>query len=268
MKSTVYWFSGTGNSYYVASKLASSLPDCTLCRIEKHPGFSVIEPSEIVGIVLPVYFGGPPAMIKAFIKEQIPKVSEHIEYLFIVYTHGGLPLYVAPIMERLLASANVGCSYATGIKMVDSYVPLFKIPDTNTQDAVYERADKQIAMIADDIAGQSIKVPTRPILSNLYQRYWDHHIKKYPAGDNRFIVSEACTKCGQCVLRCPAGNITLHEQSIKYHHACEQCFGCYHCCPAHAISFTKKPARGYSWYPNKRSGFQTYSHTGEHRAQL
>ena len=53
----------------------------------------------------------------------------------------------------------------------------------------------------------------------------------------KFSASDACVRCGQCVRNCPAGNITLEEDGIRFHDKCVGCLSCFHRCPKQAILY-------------------------------
>jgi len=252
----IYCFSGSGNSWYVAKNLAEKLRDCRVVKIETTGGTcTVAEPSDSIGLVLPTYFGGPPAMVKTFIEQCLTPIASSISYLFVIYTHGGLPAYVSAITERLLATATLVCSYADTVKMVDTYIPYFTIPDEDAQQRIFAKVDKKIALIAEKVSKETISILRRPLFSQVFQLWWEKHIVKLADRDERYVVTDECTGCGLCERRCPAGNITIQEGKPVFHHHCEQCFGCYHVCPFHAIRLQSKPLRGYTWYPNTRSHY-------------
>ena len=62
----IYYFSGTGNSHYVAEVLSKSLQD-TMQSIESAQG---IKKDEMIGIVTPVYFFGLPETLLCLIFNQ------------------------------------------------------------------------------------------------------------------------------------------------------------------------------------------------------
>ena len=169
MSTLIYCFSGSGNSWYVAKNLAEKLRDCRVVKIETTGGTcTVAEPSDSIGLVLPTYFGGPPAMVKTFIEQCLTPIASSISYLFVIYTHGGLPAYVSAITERLLATATLVCSYADTVKMVDTYIPYFTIPDEDAQQRIFAKVDKKIALIAEKVSKETISILRRPLFSKSF----------------------------------------------------------------------------------------------------
>ena len=68
MKNRIYFFTGTGNSLKAAKEIAADLPESELVAIER--GMDSIIPSGYgrIGLVFPVYYWGPPAMVVDFMK--------------------------------------------------------------------------------------------------------------------------------------------------------------------------------------------------------
>lgn len=256
MSTVIYWFSGSGNSFFAAKELAGRLEDCRLVRIAvEHGQLPAVEDCDSIGLVFPVYFAAPPALVKRFIEERLTGVK--VSYLFTVFTHGGLPAFSVPIVDRALARAGLASSYGIGIKMVDTYIPLFKIPSTDIQATMRSQAVKAIETIAGEVRAQTIRIPRRLPFSNLFESWWRRKIRRMAESDKNFCVTDACTGCSLCAKHCPAANIEMHQGRPVYLHHCEQCLGCYHGCPVHAIELNPRPRRGYTWYPNEESGFRS-----------
>ena len=92
----IYYFSGTGNSHYVAEVLSKSLQD-TIQSIESAQS---IQQDEIIGIVTPVYFFGLPDIVKDFL-ERLSVSSK--TYFYLVVTYGGKP---GNIEKRVIVSCR------------------------------------------------------------------------------------------------------------------------------------------------------------------
>ena len=66
----VYYFSGTGNSLYVAKELHKRIPESNIIPIVSLVNKDVIEANaEAVGFIFPIYFTAVPEVVKNFIEK-------------------------------------------------------------------------------------------------------------------------------------------------------------------------------------------------------
>ncbi|WP_320129471.1 EFR1 family ferrodoxin [uncultured Sphaerochaeta sp.] len=255
MKTTIFCFSGTGNSYYVAQKLAQELGDAKVVLMASVMDIPHLEMTERVGIIFPTYKGFPPLIVKQFI-ENVFAMQDllPIKYCFLITTRYIFNGYSLTATELMLQKAGCLSSYSTQVVMPDVYVPLFTIPDEQKIKALYAKADGRIASIARDITDEKFKFSLKPLFSKFaFHRIMPiiHLSSKDTA--RQFTVSQACTGCGLCYRMCPSTNIVMEEGKPTFGDNCLGCLGCYHRCPTSAIKFTKKVHAGR--YPNKRSGY-------------
>ena len=87
METTIYYFTGTGNSLKVARDLSKNLVDSELIPIAKvWQNENIVSPSKKVGIIFPLYYYGLPKIISDFLnKINFAKT----DYIFAVITMGG-----------------------------------------------------------------------------------------------------------------------------------------------------------------------------------
>lgn len=253
MKTTIFCFSGTGNSFYAANAIAGLLGDSTVRMIPSLFDGESIEMTERVGFLFPTYKGFPPSQVKNFIQEVFSKQDlSPIKYLFMITTRYKFQAYSMVAMEVLLRESGSVYSYANHIVMPDGYVPLLAVPTEEKENTLYAQADKRIRLIAEDIQGETIKLAGKRPFSRLALNYlmgYIHSSSKLFA--RKFTVTDACTSCGLCYRMCPSANITMVEGKPVFGDNCEGCLGCYHRCPVDAICLTTKAHEGR--YRNKRS---------------
>ncbi|HPJ26356.1 MAG TPA: hypothetical protein PLA80_09425, partial [Synergistaceae bacterium] len=63
-----YYFSGTGNSLYLARRLAASLEGRSISMAEELRKNKVSCETEMLGLAFPLYYGGLPEMVERFAK--------------------------------------------------------------------------------------------------------------------------------------------------------------------------------------------------------
>ncbi|WP_293891837.1 EFR1 family ferrodoxin [Sphaerochaeta sp. UBA5856] len=255
MKTTLICFSGTGNSYYIAKRLASELGDCRILMIPHLMQNQAFELTEQVGFVFPVYKGFPPNLVTHFIQEVFAKQDlGPVKYLFQIATRYMFQAYTFQAMDVVVREAGAITSYVNHVVMPDGYVPLLAAPTEGKIDELYAKADRKIAEIAKDIKQEQIRLPFRPPFSRLAINHFMvpiHRAFMDTALD--FTVTDACISCGLCYRMCPSFNIEMVNGKPEFDRACTGCLGCYHRCPTQAIVFKQKVKSGR--YPNPRSTY-------------
>lgn len=258
MKTTVYYFTGTGNSLWVSKGLAERLSEKTgmstdFCRggAELIPIAKVIEnknpvkcPKGAVGIVCPVYMGGIPLIVTEFIKKADFTLPD---YIFIILTYGAYTASAEDIIHDQMKESGRAPDYVNKIKMADNYLPLFTPPSGGKLDLLMKSAEAELEAVAADIAARKKKIPKSGIFADLITKFMYGDLRrKGHIKDKKFHADDSCNGCGTCEKVCPVGNITIERQRPEWHHNCEFCFACLHLCPKKAIQYknsTKKKPR-------------------------
>ncbi|MCL2503387.1 MAG: EFR1 family ferrodoxin [Coriobacteriia bacterium] len=224
---TVFCFSSTGNSLYAAKKIAERIGG-DVVPMGKEP---VTVDDAVIGFVFPVYFWGLPRMVDCFIEGL--QVEDKEAYVFAVATYGSIMYGVLGQVRDLLAKKGGSLAYGKNIKMVENYIPGYKVNDS---EAFKQRIDEDIATIAKAVQNRERNrvQPATFINTLLYRSYPDQQ------SDQHFTVSSECDGCSVCRRVCPAGNIGMEEGRPVFRHQCEHCLACVHNCPACAVDWKHK----------------------------
>jgi ferredoxin len=237
MKTTIYYFTGTGNSLFVAQRLCTLLGDCTLVPMASATGTTgeFLPDVDRVGIVCPVYFLGLPALVARF-GERLN--CSRGSYLFAVLTMGGSgsssALRQLDSILRLRSGRGLDAGFA--VRMPGNYVLMYGPPDGKRRANLLAAADRRVAEIARTIdRGLIVKLPYSLFASLIHRLMYPRFITSGPANDRIFSADERCTSCGICTEVCPVNNIVLENGRPMWLHHCEQCMACIHLCPVEAI---------------------------------
>lgn len=249
MKKVVLYFSGAGNSATIASDLAQSLHyDAVFSLKEVVKEKTLLREVTTLGVVTPLYYFGPPKIVKEFIEQILAPMALPLDYLFVIITYGGLPFYGSTITENLFLDGGYAVSYLKKIKMVDTYTPLFAIPKKERLPSIHRKIAASLEKIISEVKEQHFHLPCRLPFNRVAQKIWEGMLKKREQSDYKFRVTEQCNGCGICETTCPVENIVMHDDKPLFQHNCQFCLGCYHRCPQKAILFTKRALLGYGWY--------------------
>jgi ferredoxin len=232
----IFYFTGTGNSVYVAKKLAEKLDEPEVCSMAEYsPDRQIGGKNQRIGFVFPSYYGNLPRIVQKF----IDSLEIHPDtYIFGVVTMGGMGTGSITMLEKALAKKTLTLKYGCGILMPANYIinynPMF-IGRT-------AKSGKKIQRIADEIQSGKISVKKNNIIA-------DKLYKNIEELDKDFYAESQCAGCGLCEKICPVKNIRLTENRPEWLHRCEHCMACIHRCPQKAIQYgakTKKRRRYYN----------------------
>ena len=133
----IFYFSGCGNSRFVAETIAAGLND-TLIFIpeaarENHFDYTLAE-GESLGFVFPIYAWGPAKLVLDFVKKMTIKVgpstgSGTSPYTYFACTCGDESGLAEKVMRKALAKKGWSLSACFSVQMPETYVgmPGFKL---------------------------------------------------------------------------------------------------------------------------------------------
>ena len=106
-KRIIFYFSGTGNSKWVARQVAAYQHESLIAIADELAGGAdliyTLQPSEVVGVVFPVYSWAPPAIVMEFIS-KIRFTNAEGHYFFFVCTCGDEAGLTLNIMNESVVS--------------------------------------------------------------------------------------------------------------------------------------------------------------------
>lgn len=224
----IFYFTGTGNSLYVAKELDDEIISIPQIIKRDRLEFS----ADNIGIVCPVYGHEMPGMVKEFIR----RASFHTEYLFVVLTYGAHHGGAAEIADLFLQSAGKKADYITSMEMVDNFLPAF---DMNEEMAKDKQVEKHLDQIREHIQAKKRGIQKAGPAEKAAHKMYTKMVKNAPETIwAAFQVTDECIGCGICTRVCPAGCIRLENQHAVHDLVrCQACYACVHVCPKMAVQF-------------------------------
>lgn len=243
----ILYFSGTGNSEYVAQKLGQAVGDEVLNLFEaiKNSDFSERRSQRPWVVVAPTYAWRLPRILQAWL-ERTP-LSGSAE-LYFVMTCGGSIGDAGRYLAELCAQKGMNDRGCMEIVMPENYLALFTTPTREEALRTIEKADRGIESAArllkggEDFPRPEVSFGGR-VNSGLVNRLF------YPlfVHAKKFYATDACVSCGRCVEVCPLGNVRLSGGKPVWGDRCTHCMACICRCPKEAIEYGRH-SRGLPRY--------------------
>ena len=284
----IFYFSGTGNTKWAASKLAAATRE-DLISIAPYmraddSSHNLAEPfilkeNERLGFVFPVHGWRVPKLVREFIckmkiqrepsdasAENKAKADDSLKnrpFTYCVCTAGdSIGLTIENLNEviarnpslQALDITEVSSSYS--LIMPESYIglPFMDVDPKEREIRKKENAAQELAVVCEEIFDRKeginrlVKGPIPWFFTKVVGGFFESVL----ITDKRFHVEkDRCVKCGICANVCPVGDIKggHGEYPVWLHHKdCLTCFTCYHHCPHHAIEFGNQTQKKGQYY--------------------
>ena len=236
----VLYFTGTGNSRYIAERIAVALGDELLSMNDriKAGAHSPVETDERLVLVTPTYAWRIPRLVRDWLAEtDFPCGAQ----TWFVMTCGSEIGNAAQYNRALCQEKQLTYMGTVQIIMPENYIAMFNAPQAEEARQIVDRAEPDIDRVISAIrAGQEFTLPR----NNLYDRFMSGPVNpvfySFFVKANAFTASDDCTGCGQCAGLCPTNNITIQNDKPVWGSDCTHCMACICRCPAQAIEYGKK----------------------------
>ena len=233
----MFYFSGTGNSKYLA-ELFCQYQNVPCHSIEESIDFkALIAAEEVIGFCYPVYFSSVPRMMREFAAQHMEALRG--KQLIIFCTQFMLSGYGSRKFVMLFPKDYVEVLYTEHFFLPNNMpdVPLLPIAGDRGIAKSLRRTQRKMESVCRNIQDGKVKkrgfspfafllgMPQSAIMSTMERRA------------NRAVsIDGDCTNCGLCVEICPMDNFAMEDERTKLRHNCTMCYRCINACPEQAIS--------------------------------
>lgn len=239
MNTTIYYYTGTGNSLWTARKLSDAIGGADLVSIPGVKDDTLITSAKTIGLIFPVYIWGVPAPVIRFLDKL---EGTNPEYLFAVAVNGGQVSNTLVQLKKLLSEKGLTFSAGFSLKTPSNYIPWGGPGSKEKMDKLFAAAGDKISSIAAGVReGKVQSVEKGPLWQRIvFSWIYKMSFSRVPEMDKSFWVDEKCNSCGICVKVCPAANVAMENGKPAWNRRCEQCFACLQWCPKEAVQYGKK----------------------------
>ncbi len=263
MKLCILYFSGTGNTHYVAHYLTRRLAhlplECELRSMEWQPAGALAD-FDLLAVGFPVYAAEAPSFFQDYLQRLPPGEGRGA---FAFCTKGAYAgSAVQHTLQRLatrgyvpLGGGSVLMPGTDGLSMIskDSWMArkaLEKDYDRlKDADRFAEEMGSVLLKLVDGQPADALRL-SQPsgYIADLCDRVWAF---LYEATEeyarSRLHADERCAACGLCARLCPVGAIELCDERPVFADNCALCIRCLHNCPQEAIQIGRLTTNKLRW---------------------
>lgn len=243
----IFYFSGNGNSKWVAERLGAATGDTVadMMRLTDDKACAMTATARRVGLVFPIHSWDAPVPVKRFVRDVL---RAPLPYTYVVCTCGD---DAGKAMQRL--GRLLGIDAAWSVQMPNTYVPMFDLDS----DGLMADKLRAAARMTDGIA-RKVLARAREVSVTEGRMAWaktyvvSPMFQKFMVSARRFHIDGDCNGCGICAKACPTANIAITPDGPLWGSKCTHCMACLHRCPRHIIEWGKS-TRGRGRYDLARA---------------
>ncbi|KQC06647.1 MAG: hypothetical protein APR62_01105 [Smithella sp. SDB] len=158
MGTTIYFYTGTGNSLWTARKLSTLLKNAEMIPIPLTADGLIRSDSEKIGLIFPVHIWGIPTRVVAFLNRLETNPGK---YYFAVAVNAGQVAATLIQLKNILKEKNINLAAGFSICMPSNYIPWGGAISQEKQQEKIEEALAKIKLIATSIRAKEERKPEK-----------------------------------------------------------------------------------------------------------
>lgn len=235
----VLYYSGTGNTEYIAKLIADGLGDECLDLFDrirtnnKEPLYS----ERTYVICAPIYVCEMPIFLIKYLKSITFNGNNNVYFVFTSGGYCGSAKVQAKQFSNKKSLKFLGCAEFV---MPRNYIAnnMYSMDDEKEIRSKIINSTKKVKQVVEDIKkGNKLKTRHVWLLETLIISPFAPVWTKYKLVAKEFYATDECVGCRICEKACPLNNIKIVDRKPKWGESCTHCMACISKCPKKAIEF-------------------------------
>lgn len=233
----ILYFSGTGNSRFVANELGKQLKDevVSINTYLKDGKKGVFESQNPYVFVTPSYMSRMPMRVEKFLMDAVFAGNKNA---YFVFTAGEAIGNAGKYCEKICGKQHLNYKGIQGIAMPANYVVMYDVLDRKKADEAAKKALPAIEKAADLIRNGNVLnnqgMNGHKSFSAIAPAFTAMMVKS-----KKFYAEDTCISCGKCKEVCPLNSISYKDGKPVWGENCMHCMACISACPVKAIQYGK-----------------------------
>lgn len=233
----ILYFSGTGNSAYVAKRIGKEINDSVIDLFDKlrRRDFSDMRSGRPWVIVVPTYAWRIPRIVQEWLENTNLTGSKDI--YFVMTCAGGVG-NAGKYLKKQCAAKKLNYLGCTQILMPENYIAMFSTPAQEEALDIIRQSEGAIDEAALLIkANKAFSSPAVTLKDKMSSGIVNDVFYPLFVHAKKFYATDTCISCGKCAKVCPLDNIHLENGSPIWGKSCTHCMACINRCPIEAIEY-------------------------------
>lgn len=235
----ILYFTGTGNSEYIAKRIAELTGDSLISmneRIKANDASEINADCRLV-FVVPTYAWRIPKIVEEWIAKTRFQGAGNAYFVMDCGTSiGNAKKYIKQLCKRKsFQYMGVSC-----IVMPENYIAMYDAPEESAWRKIIENANPVISKIVEMIHEEKVFPDVQSnIIDYLNSSIVNTVFYSFIVKADKFTADDKCIGCGVCMKECPLNNIHLKGNKPVWGKECTHCMACICKCPMGAIEYGK-----------------------------
>lgn len=245
----ILYFTGTGNSRYLALRFSKELNDEVVSINEyfKYQKKAVFYSEKPYVFVLPTYAWRMPRVVGEWIQRASFSGNKKVYVILSCgESVGQADKFAKRFFDKKTKLYFQGLQY---IVMPENYIVMFHAPKPKDAKMIVERSIYKVKEFSQYISNQE----KFPAIQYRFGSVFQSSIINFPfyhlfVNDKGFYVTDRCISCQRCKQLCPLNNVSIVNGKPKWNGHCTQCMACICGCPVEAIEYNQSTKNKQRYY--------------------